>query len=196
MVGHYKHYANVFYVYANSLNMKTLKTSLLALTIAVLAITTQACKTKKAVVQTPPPAQPAQPATPPPAPKPAPTPPPPPAPAPEKPDYNFTNIQFEFNSAVLKTASYQTLDHIVKELKLDPSAKFILNGNASAEGTAEHNQSLSVDRANSVKLYLVNSGVNGDNLTVKGWGESKPIADNSTEEGRVLNRRVEVKLAQ
>jgi OOP family OmpA-OmpF porin len=56
--------------------------------------------------------------------------------------------------------------------------------------------SLSVDRANSVKLYLVNSGVNGDNLTVKGWGESKPIADNTTEDGRVLNRRVEVKLAQ
>ncbi|WPU99624.1 OmpA family protein [Mucilaginibacter sp. cycad4] len=177
--------------------MKTLKTPLLALAIAVLAITTQACKTKKAVVQTPPPAQPTQQAaTPPPAPKPAPAPPPAPAPAPEKPDYNFSNIQFEFNSAVLKTASYQTLDHIVKELKLDPSAKFVLNGNASAEGTAEHNMSLSVDRANSVKLYLVNSGVNGDNLTVKGWGESKPIADNTTEDGRVLNRRVEVKLAQ
>lgn len=196
MVGHYKHYANVFYVYANSLNMKTLKTPLLAFTIAALAITTQACKTKKAVVQTPPVQPTEQAATPPPAPKPTPAPAPAPAPAPEKPDYNFSNIQFEFNSAVLKTASYQTLDHIVKELKLDQSVKFVLNGNASAEGTAEHNMSLSVDRANSVKLYLVNSGVNADNLTIKGWGESKPIADNSNEEGRALNRRVEVKIAQ
>jgi OOP family OmpA-OmpF porin len=174
--------------------MKTLKTSLFALSIAVLAITTQACKTKKAVVQTPPPAPVEQ--TPPPVkqtpPPPAPTPPP----APAKPDYNFTNIQFEFNSAVLKTASYQTLDHIAAELKKDQSIKFILNGNASAEGTAEHNLSLSTDRANSVKLYLINSGVKADNLTVKGWGESKPIADNSTEEGRVLNRRVEVKVTE
>jgi OOP family OmpA-OmpF porin len=55
---------------------------------------------------------------------------------------------------------------------------------------------LSVERANSVKLYLVNSGINGDNLTVKGYGESNPIADNSTEEGRVQNRRVEIKVNQ
>lgn len=176
--------------------MKTLKTSLLALSVAVLAITTQSCKTKKAVVQTPPPAAPVE-QTPPPVKQTPPPPPAPPAPpAPAKPDYNFTNIQFEFNSAVLKTASYQTLDHIAAELKKDQSVKFILNGNASAEGTAEHNLSLSTDRANSVKLYLINSGVKADNLTVKGWGESKPIADNTTEEGRVLNRRVEVKVAE
>jgi OOP family OmpA-OmpF porin len=178
-----------------NLDMKVLKTQFLAITIGVLAITSQACKTKKAVVA-PPPAAPVE-QTPAPAPKPAtPAPAPAPAPAPEKPDYNFSNIQFEFNSAVLKTASYQTLDHIAKELKMDQSVKFILNGNASAEGTAEHNMSLSVDRANSVKLYLINSGVKAENLTVKGWGESKPIADNSTEDGRVLNRRVEVKVAE
>jgi len=53
--------------------------------------------------------------------------------------------------------------------------------------------SLSVDRANAVKAYLVNSGVNPDILIAKGFGQSNPIADNSTEEGRVLNRRVEIK---
>jgi len=79
-------------------------------------------------------------------------------------------------------------------MKKDPTAKFVLNGNSSAEGSFDHNMALSIERANSVKLYLVNTGIAGDNLSVKGYGESKPIADNTTEEGRVLNRRVEIKL--
>ncbi len=78
-------------------------------------------------------------------------------------------------------------------MKMDPSAKFMLSGYASAEGTDEHNMQLSVDRANAVKEYLVNSGVSGSNLTAKGFGESNPVADNTTEDGRVLNRRVEIK---
>ena len=79
-------------------------------------------------------------------------------------------------------------------MKIDPTARFILNGYASAEGTPDHNMSLSVDRANAVKTYLINSGVNGDNITAKGFGEANPVADNTTEDGRVLNRRVEIKL--
>jgi OOP family OmpA-OmpF porin len=178
-----------------NLAMKALKTPLFTLIFALAAITVISCKSKK-LVQKPIPveneqtyAPKPQPA---PAPKPAPkeTPPPPPA----KPNYNFSNIQFEFNSAVLRTSSYQTLDQAAAEMKKDQTVKFVLNGNASAEGTPDHNMELSVERANSVKLYLVNSGINGDNLSVKGYGETKPIADNSTEDGRVLNRRVEIKL--
>lgn len=108
-------------------------------------------------------------------------------------DLNFTNIQFEFNSAILKTDSYTILDNATTILKANPALKVILNGYASAEGTDEHNMSLSVDRANAVKAYLVNSGVNPDMLSAKGFGQSNPIADNNTEEGRVLNRRVEIK---
>ena len=78
-------------------------------------------------------------------------------------------------------------------MKKVPSAKFVINGHSSAEGSPEHNQSLSVDRANSVKTYLVNAGVNGANLSVKGFGESMPITKNDTEAGRALNRRVEIK---
>ncbi|MDB5110542.1 MAG: OmpA family protein [Mucilaginibacter sp.] len=116
------------------------------------------------------------------------------SPAPvEKPDYNFSNIQFEFNSGILKTNSYPILDKAASEIKKDPSAKFILKGYASAEGTAEHNMTLSADRANSVKAYLINSGVNDSNLTAKGYGESNPVADNSTEAGKALNRRVEIR---
>lgn len=78
-------------------------------------------------------------------------------------------------------------------MKKDASVRFVLNGNSSAEGTDEHNMALSVERANAVKTYLVNTGVNGANLDIKGYGESKPITSNETEEGRALNRRVEIK---
>ena len=78
-------------------------------------------------------------------------------------------------------------------MKKDPSVAFILKGYASAEGTDAHNMALSVDRANSVKAYLVNSGVSTANLTTKGFGEANPVADNGTEAGRIINRRVEIK---
>jgi len=111
----------------------------------------------------------------------------------EKPDFNFKNIQFEFNSAVLKTFSYEVLDRIANEMKKSPSEKFEISGHSSAEGTAEHNKSLSEDRANAVKTYLVNAGISANSLSTVGYGESKPISKNTTEEGRALNRRVEIK---
>lgn len=174
--------------------MRVLKSNLLLILAASLAFTLPACKAKKAVVA--PPAdtvktEPVAQKQPEPAPAPAKE---EPAPAPEKPNLNFANIQFEFNSGVLKTDSYQTLDLVARSLKTASTAKVALNGNSSAEGSAAHNMSLSVDRANAVKAYLVNAGVNGDNLTTKGFGESKPIASNDTEEGRALNRRVEIKV--
>ncbi len=103
------------------------------------------------------------------------------------------NIQFEFNSSVLKTESYASLDRMVSMLNAKKSAKLGLAGHASIEGTSEYNQQLSVDRANAVKTYLVNAGVDSKKITVKGYGETRPIASNDTEEGRMLNRRVEFK---
>ena len=102
----------------------------------------------------------------------------------------YSNIQFEFDSSVLRTSSYPALDASSAALRV--SGKTItLAGYASSEGTAAHNLKLSKDRANSVKTYLVNSGVAAKHLKVKAYGETHPIADNSTEDGRVLNRRVE-----
>src|ERR1700760_820361 len=173
--------------------MKFLRSNSLIIVILIATISLQACKAKKKVVEAaqpqPPvetPAAPVQQAPPPPPPQPAPA----PAPAP---DYNFANIQFEFDSGILKTESYPILDKAAVEMKKDPSATFILKGYASAEGSDAHNMELSVDRANAVKTYLVNTGVNGANLTAKGYGEANPVADNSTEAGRVINRRVEIK---
>jgi OOP family OmpA-OmpF porin len=105
----------------------------------------------------------------------------------------YSNIQFEFDSSVLRTSSYPVLDATSADLRAAAGKKIELDGFASSEGTAAHNLRLSRDRANSVKTYLVNSGVDAKRLKVKAFGETHPIADNSTEEGRVLNRRVEFK---
>jgi OOP family OmpA-OmpF porin len=174
--------------------MKFLRSNFSLIIILAALISLQACKAKKVVQKPAPMADTTKPAPPPPpsAPTPAPTPPPPP-PAPPAPDYNFSNIQFEFDSGILKTESYPILDKAAVEMKKDPSVKFNLNGYASAEGTDAHNMKLSQDRANSVKVYLVNTGVNADNLITKGFGESNPVADNTTDAGRILNRRVEIK---
>jgi|SRR6185503_10101820 len=172
--------------------MKFLRTGLIPVVILCALMSLQACKAKKLP---PKPAQPQQTnnTPPPPVQQPKPQPviqqAPPPAP---KPDYNFSNIQFEFNSSVLKTDSYPALDKAAAAMKADPTAAFNLNGYASIEGTEEYNVTLSQDRANSVKTYLVNSGVRSTQLTAKGFGTTNPVGDNSTEAGRILNRRVEI----
>ncbi|MFC4141176.1 OmpA family protein [Pedobacter mendelii] len=112
----------------------------------------------------------------------------------EKPDFNLDNIQFEFNSFVLKTSSFPILDKAVMEMKKSPDTKFVLNGHSSAEGTPEHNMSLSVDRANAVKSYFVNAGLSASNFTIVGHGEKEPISSNNTEEGRMVNRRTDIKV--
>ncbi|SFH05706.1 OmpA family protein [Pedobacter insulae] len=113
----------------------------------------------------------------------------------EKLNSNLAKVQFEFNSFVLKTASLPILDMAVTEMKKFPDTKFILNGHSSAEGSESHNLSLSVDRANAVKSYFVNAGLNAANFKIVGHGDKMPIASNSTEAGRILNRRTEVQVA-
>ena len=105
----------------------------------------------------------------------------------------YAPIQFEFDSSVLKTESYATLDKLAQELRNNGSS-VNLDGYASAEGTEEYNQTLSADRANAVQQYLVNAGVSAASITATGYGEDNPIASNATEEGRVQNRRVEIKV--
>lgn len=103
-------------------------------------------------------------------------------------------IQFEFNSSVLRTSAYPTLDKLSSDLKGNSSMRVQLDGHASAEGTDEYNMNLSRDRANSVKTYLVNSGVAASRISTTAYGERRPVASNATEEGRSRNRRVEFRL--
>ena len=101
-------------------------------------------------------------------------------------------IQFEFNSSVLKTSSYPVLDQLSNDLRSKVILKVELGGHASEEGTTDYNLQLSKDRANAVKTYLVNSSVPASKIVTKGFGETRPVASNTTEEGRQLNRRVEI----
>jgi OOP family OmpA-OmpF porin len=172
--------------------MNTVKKPLYILFLALAVVSVQACKSRKKLMKNTAPA--AEVTTPPttPQPKPA-SAPEQPAPEPPKPDYNFQNIQFEFNSSVLKTEAYPILDKASTAMRADQTKNFAVNGYASSEGTAAYNMQLSIDRANSVRAYLINSGVKERQLRVKGYGETHPIATNDTEEGRILNRRVEIK---
>lgn len=101
------------------------------------------------------------------------------------------NIQFEYNSSVLRTSSYATLDKVSSMMRANANSMLQLDGHASAEGTDSYNLQLSLDRANAVKTYLVNSGVDAKKIATKGYGETRPVASNTTEEGRMANRRVE-----
>lgn len=175
--------------------MKSFKVYISVIAFACLAITMQSCKPKKMIAKS---AEPAESETKPvsqPVSQPVPAPKPQPAVVKAAPaNFSFKNIQFDYNSAVLRTEGIQYLDHIADEMKKDQSARFIVNGHASSEGTESHNMQLSVDRANAVKQYLVNAGIDGSHLQAKGYGAKKPIASNKTSKGRERNRRVEVKL--
>jgi outer membrane protein OmpA-like peptidoglycan-associated protein len=105
-------------------------------------------------------------------------------------------IQFEFDSEEILPQSFITLNTVADWLLQNPERKLRVDAHTCTIGTAEYNQALSERRAKSVKQYLVKQGVPPPSIRYKGWGYYKPIADNSTEENRELNRRVEFHLVK
>lgn len=101
-------------------------------------------------------------------------------------------IRFALDSAVIKDESYPILTEIVDLLKTDTTLQLTIEGHTDATGAAGHNQTLSVQRAASVKAYLVDKGVAAGRLTTVGYGSGTPVADNDNELGRAQNRRVEL----
>jgi len=99
-------------------------------------------------------------------------------------------VTFEFNSANLTSASRPVLDVVAADLKKYPRLKVEVQGHTDSVGADAYNLKLSGQRANSVREYLISQGVAGDQLTSKGFGETQPLADNKTEDGRAQNRRV------
>ncbi|HEY1165079.1 MAG TPA: OmpA family protein, partial [Chitinophaga sp.] len=103
-------------------------------------------------------------------------------------------IQFETGSSVIKPASYSTLDEILKSAVVAEGLKLGVYGHTDNVGNDEANVKLSNERAAAVKSYLVSKGLTNERLESKGYGASKPVADNTTAEGRARNRRVQIVL--
>lgn len=102
----------------------------------------------------------------------------------------LNNIFFEFNSAELLSESKSELERVFKVLDENPSLKVEIAGHTDSIGAEEYNFSLSQRRAQSVVDWLVSKGINRQRIIAKGYGETSPIADNGTDEGRKQNRRV------
>ncbi len=84
-----------------------------------------------------------------------------------------------------------TINEIVELMKENPSLKFRIEGHTDSDGDESYNQQLSDERAAAVKSMLVQLGIDASRLESRGWGESKPLSENSTPEGKANNRRVE-----
>ncbi|MNH13559.1 Outer membrane porin F precursor [compost metagenome] len=106
------------------------------------------------------------------------------------------DVHFEFDSARLTPADKERLNTISTRLKQEaPSARLSVTGHTDSVGSDSYNQNLSERRAHSVTDYLVESGVpRASFVSVVGAGETQPVADNATADGRSMNRRTEIKI--
>jgi len=104
------------------------------------------------------------------------------------------NVQFESNSSELTSGSSESLDKVVNAMNEYDQLRIEIQAHTDNSGEAAYNLSLSEKRANSVRDYLIAKGVAANRMAVKGFGETQPIADNSTRDGRATNRRVELKV--
>lgn len=100
-------------------------------------------------------------------------------------------VNFEFNSDALTAPSKDTLDEVAKALVGQPGLNVEIAGHTDDRGAAAYNLKLSQKRAESVRAYLIGKGAPAASLAAKGYGKTKPVADNKTEAGRAENRRVE-----
>jgi outer membrane protein OmpA-like peptidoglycan-associated protein len=149
-----------------------------------------------------PPSPPAPPSLPKPVPPepltpPAPPKPPAPPPAPPKPVAPpvFDTIYFDPNKTNINPIAAKALDRNGMILKENPKIKVMIEGHNDTVGSPKVNQIISEKRAQSAKKYIQDKfGISGDRMTVKGYGATKPVADNKTKEGRAKNRRVEFRV--
>lgn len=108
----------------------------------------------------------------------------------------LNNIFFATNSHELLPTSYAELNTLIELLQNNPSLKLLVEGHTDNIGKEEHNIKLSQQRAEAIVIYLTEKGIDPSRLKAKGYGFSKPISDNNTEEGRAMNRRTEIKIIE
>ncbi len=105
-------------------------------------------------------------------------------------------VHFETDSNKLTADSTQILDKVAQSLVANPGIKVEIAGHTDSDGTADYNLALSQLRAQAVVNYLIGKGVAAENLVARGYGETRPVADNNTAAGKAQNRRVELKRLQ
>jgi outer membrane protein OmpA-like peptidoglycan-associated protein len=105
------------------------------------------------------------------------------------------DVLFGTDLARLNNDGIVTAQKLAKILQLNPQRNVLVEGFTDSTGTAAHNQELSERRAGAVRTALVDMGIAGDRVSVRGYGESHPVAANDTAQNRQLNRRVEIVLS-
>ena len=105
--------------------------------------------------------------------------------------FSTTEIRFDVNRAEIRPESAGIIQQVYELMRDHPDISFSVQGHTDSDGDAELNQRLSQQRAESVVQALIDKGISPERLQAKGWGASKPLADNSTVEGKAQNRRVE-----
>lgn len=142
-----------------------------------------------------------------PLPKPRPVPPPPPPPVaqaepapvlppPTKKKIVLRGVNFDFDRSEIRADARPILDQAVRTLQDESQVSVVVAGHTDSLGSDAYNMRLSERRAGAVRDYLVRQGIEARRLSVQAYGESRPVADNSTEEGRAQNRRVELEVQQ
>ena len=109
-------------------------------------------------------------------------------------EITLRGVNFESNSDRLVAGAESVLDDAVATLKLNPTIEVEVAGHTDSDGDAGYNESLSTRRAQTVHDYLAANGISVDRMTVRGYGETQPIADNSTSAGKAENRRVVLRI--
>lgn len=108
--------------------------------------------------------------------------------------FRLNNVFFDFDKWDLRPESFFELNRVVQLLNENPTIEIEMSAHTDSRGTDEYNFVLSDKRAKSVMDYILSQGISPDRITSHGYGESKPVATNDTDDGRQLNRRVEFKI--
>jgi len=115
-----------------------------------------------------------------------------------EPESTFTleDVHFDVNMATLRPESFKALDNLVSILKIKDDLQVEIAGHTDSDGDENANLKLSQARAESVVKYLVSKGVNKEKLIAKGYGETEPVAENTTAAGKQKNRRTEARILE
>ncbi len=153
-----------------------------------IAMAKEATAMAKALCPAPPPK---------PAPAPEPTPPPKPAPAPKVLDKMTLRVNFDFDKSSIRPADEAEMKKAIDFVRKYPDARVKIEGHTDSIGAEKYNQKLSERRAEAVQNYLIQkNAVKKANISTAGFGETKPVADNKTAQGRAENRRAEIQILE